>query len=102
MYLYLIVLWAFVGWRCGNEPRPFPRLPDPVIPPKPEPVCPVCGRVLGALAGILGGWAFTQVFLPQDPDPLRSPLFAAATAVGAFAVAGVATDVYGLVSRRGR
>jgi hypothetical protein len=102
MYLYLIVLWAFVGWRCGNEPRPLPPPPDPVFPPPPKPICRVCGRVLGALAGILGGWAFTQMFLPEEPMTSRSGIYAAATAVGAFALAGVATDIYGLVSHRGR
>jgi hypothetical protein len=94
----LIVLWALVGW-CGTVPRPFPRIPDPIPIPEPRP-CLVCGRVLGAIAGIVGGWVFSQVFLPQDPIPVRSALFAAATSVGAYVAAGVVTDIYGLISGR--
>lgn len=95
MTLPLIVLWAFVGW-CGTGPRPrFPPPPEP----DPWPIYLV-SRVIGIVAGIIGGWAYTQLFLPQDPDPLRSGLFAATTAVGAFAVARVVTDVYGMASSR--
>jgi hypothetical protein len=95
----LIILWALVGW-CGTVPRPWwPPLPPPPDPPEPRP-CLVCGKVLGAIAGIIGGWAYTQVFLPQDPIPARSALYAASTAVGAFVVARVVTDVYGLISNK--
>ncbi len=99
MNVSLIILWALVGW-CGTVPRPFPRLPDPPLPiPEPRP-CLVCGRVLGIVAGIVGGWAYTQLFLPQDPVPVRSALYAAATSVGAFVAASVVTDIYGLISNR--
>lgn len=99
MNLYLIVLWAFVGW-CGTVPRPFPRIPEPIPKPEPGP-CLVCGIVLGMVAGIIGGWAYSRVFLPQDPVPdLRSGLYAATTAVGAFVAARVVTDIYGLISNR--
>lgn len=96
----LIVLWAFVGW-CGTVPRPFPRFPDPLPKPEPRP-CLVCGIVLGVVAGIVGGWVFTQVFLPQDPIPVRSAIYAAATAVGAFVASRVVTDIYGVLSNRQR
>jgi len=99
MNVSLIILWALVGW-CGTVPRTFPPLPDPLpipIPPRP---CLVCGKVLGVVAGIIGGWAYTQLFLPQDPVPVRSGLYAATTALGAFVAASVVTDIYGLISNR--
>jgi hypothetical protein len=97
MYLYLIVLWALVGW-CGTvPPRPLPPLPDP---PRPRPW--FVSKAIGMVAGVVGGYVFTQVFLPQDPDPIRSALFAAASAVGAFVAARVVTDIYEQLSNRGR
>lgn len=98
MSISLFVLWLLVGWECGTVPR----LPLPAPRPKPDPPpCRVCGRVLGAVAGVLGGWAYTQLFLPQDPIP-SSGIYPAATAVGAFVAARFATDIYGLVADRGR
>ena len=56
------------------------------------------------IAGIIGGWAFTRVFgpLPEPwvtagprPEPWVSALPAAASSLGAFVVARVATDIYG-------
>lgn len=99
MSVSLILLWALVGW-CGNEPKPFPRLPDPLPKPEPRP-CLVCGNILGAIAGILGGWGFTQVFSGGDLN-VKSGLYAATTSVGAFVTARVVTDIYGFVSGRAR
>jgi hypothetical protein len=95
----LIFLWILVGW-CGTVPRPLPPVPLP-DPPRPRPW--LVPTVIGVLAGIAGGWAFSQLFLPQDPIPslpqdpipLRSALYAATTSVGAFVLARVASDIYG-------
>ncbi|MDQ2936108.1 MAG: hypothetical protein M3R67_01215 [Acidobacteriota bacterium] len=93
MNVSLIVLWALVGW-CGSEPRiiRFPWPGPPVPDPDPEPWWLV-SRIIGVAAGILGGWGFTQVFGPQ-PEPWRLALPAATSAVGAYVVARVVTDVY--------
>jgi hypothetical protein len=96
-----LILWALVGW-CGTVPRlyPYPRVPDPPLPPVPQP-CLVCGFI-GAVIGIVGGWAFTQVFLPQDPIPSMSGVYAAATSVGAFVASRFASDIYGQFFSRPR
>lgn len=83
MSFSVIALWALVGF-CGNEPHPLPPFTAPV-PPRPWPW--LVSKVIAIGAGILGGWAYTQVFLPQDPVPY----YPAATAVGAFAASGFAT-----------
>ena len=91
----LIFFWGLVGW-CGTVPRPrFPPLPEP----DPWPIYLV-SRGIGVVSGILGGWVYTQVFLPQDPIPSRSGLYVAATAVGAFVAARVVTDIYGQIANR--
>jgi len=51
------------------------------------------------VAGIIGGWAYTQIFSAPDLN-LKSGLYAATTAVGAFVAARVVTDIYGLISNR--
>jgi hypothetical protein len=101
MSLPLLILWALVGW-CGTvlRPYPYPRVPDPPLPPDP-PICLVCG-VIGAVVGIVGGWVFTQVFLPQDPIPMRSGVYAAATSVGAFVASRFASSIYGQFFNRAR
>lgn len=91
MIVTLILLWAIVGY-CGTVPNPLTE-PDPPLPLRPRP-CLVCNRVVGVLAGIAGGWIFSQVFLPQDPIPTRSALYAATTSVGAFVLARVASDIH--------
>ena len=92
MNLSLLVLWALVGW-CGTVPR---RWPWPPPPPDPGPD-PWWLRVIGVIAGIIGGWAYTQVFGPQ-PEPWVSALPAAASSLGAFVVARFATDIIGRVA----
>jgi hypothetical protein len=91
MNLSLFVLWALVGW-CGTVPRRWPW-PPPPPDPGPDPWWLV-SRVIGIIAGIIGGWGFTQVFGPS-PEPWVSALPAAASSLGAFVVARVATDIYG-------
>jgi hypothetical protein len=89
----LFLLWALVGW-CGNEIRririPLPPIPDPEPEPRPN---WLVAKLIGVVAGIIGGWAFTQLFGPS-PEPWNSAVPAAATAVGAFVVARIATDIY--------
>ena len=58
----LFALWAIVGW-CGT---PYPGWWWRVPPPPPEPWWR--SRLIGVVAGIIGGWAFTQVFGPR-PEP---------------------------------
>ena len=98
MSVSLVFFWALVGW-CGTVPRPFPSFPEPIPKPEPRP-CLVCGKVIGAVAGILGGWAYTQLFLPQDPIPVRSGFYVAVTAVGAFVASRVVTDIIVQISNR--
>jgi hypothetical protein len=101
MSLSLLVLWALVGW-CGTVPRRW-LWPPPPPEPGPDPWW-LFSRVIGVIAGIIGGWAFTHVFgpLPEPwltagprPEPWVSALPAAASALGAFVVARVATDIAG-------
>lgn len=96
----LYFLWAIVGW-CGTPwpywwPFPWPR-PEP--PPPPDPWW--LPRFIGVVAGLVGGWAFTQVFEP-NPSPWISALPAAASAVGAFAASRLVGDIYGLARGAGK
>lgn len=94
----LILLWGIVGW-CGT---PFPiRFPIPPPPPDPGPPRFV-SKLIGVVAGILGGWGYTQVFLKPEDMSWNSAIPAAATAVGAFALARFVTEIYGLVSAGNR
>jgi hypothetical protein len=91
MNIALIALWGAVGW-CGT---PYPGWwRGPRDGPQPEPWLVV--KILGVMAGILGGWAFTVVFGPS-PEPWTAALPAAASAIGAFVGSRVAVDVYGRV-----
>ena len=86
----LFALWAIVGW-CGTPyPRWWWRVPPP---PDPEPWWR--SRLIGVVAGVLGGWAFTQVFGPS-PEPW-TVVTAGATAVGAYFASRLVGDLYGLV-----
>lgn len=99
MSLTLFVLWAVVGW-AAYTPNPDPPDPPPEGPLPPMP-CRVCGFVLGLVAGVIGGWAYTQMFPAQDLN-LKSGLYAATTALGAFVASRFATGIYRLAfNRRG-
>jgi hypothetical protein len=105
MSAYLTVLWILGGW-CGSVPLilifPRPRHPDPEPPPQPEWSTWITLRIIGAVTGVIGGWAFVQAFGPHpepwlaadNPVPWAATVFAAATAVFAFIVSRVVTDVY--------
>jgi hypothetical protein len=123
MTIYITLLWILAGW-CGSEPRiiyfpfPFPPIPDPEPPPRPEWSKWFVPRIIGAVTGLIGGWGFVQAFGPRpepwlllkphpepwvaggDPVPWAMAVFAATTAVGAFVVSRVVTDIYGQLSRR--
>ena len=98
MNLTLIVLWALSG-LCGNEPLRLTLRPREVEPPVPHPNW-VVTRIIGIVAGIIGGWLYTQVFGPQ-PEPWSSALPAAASALGAIIAARVVIDVYARFSGGG-
>ena len=109
----LLLLWILTGW-CANVPRyriprrriPVPPEPDP--PPRPNWIVPT---IIGVVAGVIGGWVFVEVFGPYPepwreagpfPEPWARAVFAAASAVGAFVLGRVATDIYEQLSNRGR
>jgi len=97
MALSLLLLWAVAGWSAASSRggwfsyKPNPDDPDPWPWPWP-PWWRFGSRVIGVVFGIVGGWAYTQVFGPH-PEPWTSALPAAASAFGAFLVASVATDI---------
>jgi|GEM_PF-708577 len=91
----LYALWAVIGW-CGTPypgwwPRPQPPDPEPWWRP----------RLIGVVAGLVGGWVFTQVFGPE-PQPWSSALQVAATAVGAFGASRVVGDLYQIARGAGQ
>jgi hypothetical protein len=100
----LIILWAVTGFAAVRLSYSYPNPDDPNPPKKwpwPGPSCLVCGG-LGSLGGILGGWVYSQVFVPQDSVSLRSGVLAATTSIGAFMVARVVTDITGAIANRPR
>lgn len=90
MDIVLFAMWGAVGW-CGTPYPGWWRGPRPH--PDPEPWW-LIGKIIGVVAGIVGGWAFTQLFGPS-PEPWRSALPAAASCIGAFVVARIVGDIYG-------
>ena len=120
MRLSLILLWAIVGWCITGAPRVLLRWPrrwwlHDIVPPPDTPERPprpnwLLTGIIGVVGGVIGGWAFTEVFGPQpDPwitaDPQPNPwmlVVAAATTVGAFIGASLLTDLYGLVRGSGK
>ncbi len=94
MDIVLFALWGAVGW-CGTPYPGWWRGPRPH--PDPEPWW-LIGKIIGVVAGIVGGWSYTQAFGPIDPIPWRSALPAAASALGAFVVARIVGDIYGAIA----
>lgn len=82
----LFVLWLLVGW-CGT---PWPRR----WPPPPPPPDPWWIRVIGAVGGIVGGWAYSAVWSAGDGGV--GAIYAAATAVGALVGSIILQDLVGL------
>jgi len=59
--------------------------------------------MIGAVSGVIGGFVFSRAFGPQPepwlaagprPEPWAMAIFAVASAVGAFVVSRVVTDIY--------
>jgi hypothetical protein len=101
----LIALWALVGW-CGNEPIRIRLVPHGPTPPEPDPEPNwLVSRLIGVVAGVIGGFVFRQVFgaSPElgglsagpHPEPWALAVYAAATTVGAYVVSRIVTDIYG-------
>lgn len=114
----LFILWAVAGWCITGWPRlrlrwplrkPVPRRPS--VPfPEPPPYPWLITRIVGVVGGVIGGWVFTEVFVPQPnpwitAGPSSEPwmlVVAAATTVGAFLGASLLTDLDGLVRGSGK
>ena len=77
----LFGLWLLVGW-CGT---PWPRRWPP--PPDPD---PWWYRVIGALAGVAGGWVYSTLWPAADGV---TALYAAATSLGAIVGSIIVQDV---------
>jgi len=102
MMVSLLVLWALAGW-CGSVPLILSITKGPLVPePPPRPNWLVL-RMIGAVSGVIGGFVFSRAFGPQPepwlaagprPEPWAMAIFAVASAVGAFVVSRVVTDIY--------
>lgn len=90
MSLSPFVLWALAGWCLTGYPRWWWHIPRPDPPPPWWQF-----KLIGAVAGVIGGWVFTQVFGPH-PEPW-TVVTAGATAVGALLGSRLAVDLYGLI-----
>lgn len=89
MTITYAVIALLVGW-CGT---PWPkRWPIP-LPPPPDPwPCPVCGNVVSAVGGLVGGFLVTQVF-PNE-------ISLVSVSIGAFVLGRIAGDVFNAVTRK--
>jgi hypothetical protein len=93
----LFALWALAGW-CGTPyPRWWWRIPPPPWPPDPEPWWR--SKVIGVVAGVIGGWALSQVFGP-GPQPW-TVVPAAASALGGFFLSRLVGDLLNGIAGRG-
>lgn len=85
----LVAFWALVGW-CGTPwPRRWPLPP----PPPPDPWLLKAVNIAG---GVLGGWAFTQVW----PAASMGPIEVAASGIGALVGAVALGDLAGFALPR--
>jgi hypothetical protein len=97
----LLLLWAVAGWSAASAMgwasytpgREDPDNPRPWPFPWPPPWRWFVLRVIGVVFGIIGGLVYTRIF--EAPQAWTLALPAAASAFGAFLVAGAATDIAG-------
>lgn len=88
MNVVLFAWWIIVGW-CGTILRL--RIPIPIPnPPDPDPWY----QVLGAVGGVVGGYAFSQVFPAGDAS---MAVVAATTGFGALVGSALFGGIYGMV-----
>jgi hypothetical protein len=81
MNLALMLLWAGDGY-CGNGLRPRKG-------PHPE---PWWFGLLGAVGGVIGGWAFSAVWPAADTN---MALYAGASSIAALVVSVILQDIAG-------
>jgi len=90
------VLWLVVGFIYPFYFFPWRWIPDPPPPtegkPQPEP----WRSVIGAVGGVIGGWAFYSTWVAQGTI---SGVEAASTVVGSVLGAGLLLSVYSLATR---
>jgi hypothetical protein len=95
--LPILVGWLLVGW-CGTVPRPRP--PFPPTPPDPDPWwrSTLLTGLVGVVGGVIGGWAFDQLFSAD----LGSAAGVLLTFAGAFVGGRIANDIgaVGMSARR--
>lgn len=95
MTIQLAVLWGLAGW-CGTPPFPWPwPWPDP--DPNPWVI-----KIVGVVGGLVGGFALWQLFAGGVSTNGFEAINAAATAVGAYIGSVFFSDMYGLVTGRGK
>ena len=106
MNVSILILWALTGWlfiRPLSDPAPFrgKEPDDGGKPPPPKPPDPkLSARILmliNAVGGVVGGWAFSQVWFSGK---LASGVEVAATALGAFLGAAIVNSVYQMMTNR--
>jgi len=86
----VLIGWVLVGW-CGTVPRPRPPFPPP---PDPDPWWRnyLVGGILAVIGGVVGGYAFDQLF-SVDLATTGGVLLSLA---GAFVGGRLAGDIGGL------
>lgn len=93
--LALLAGWIIVGW-CGTGRPKWPRPPGP---PDPGPWGPyLIGGIIAAVGGVVGGWAFGQLFTVDA----ASAAGVLVTLAGAYAGGRLAGDIAGLAMPGGR
>lgn len=89
----LYAIWAVGGW-CGT------RSPGIVVHPKhPDPEPWWRAKLIGVVAGVVGGWVFTHMFSdPTQPVPWTLAVPVAASVIGAVVASRFVSDLY-LIAR---